>query len=49
MMGTCALLYLLSWTVVVWYSTTWAIVVSVVASILPPVAVIIANSGDDTG
>lgn len=47
MMGACALLYMLSWTVVVWFSTTWAIVVSLVASVLPPVAVIVANSGDD--
>jgi Protein of unknown function (DUF3099) len=47
MMGTCALLYMLSWTVVAWFSMTWAIVISLVASVLPPVAVILANSGDD--
>lgn len=49
MMGICALLFMLSWTVVVWFSMTWAIVISLVASVLPPVAVIIANSGEDVG
>lgn len=46
MMGSCALLYLVSWTVIAPFSGTWAIVVSVVASALPPVAVIIANRDD---
>ena len=48
MMGTCLLLYLVSWTVLVRLSKTWAIVVSIMAMAIPPFAVIIANRGDDT-
>jgi hypothetical protein len=46
MMASCALLYLVSWTVIAPFSATWAVVVSVMASTLPPIAVIIANRDD---
>jgi hypothetical protein len=47
MMGICGLLYLASWTIIASFSTTWAVIVSLVASVIPPVAVIIANRGAD--
>ncbi|GAA3206803.1 DUF3099 domain-containing protein [Actinocorallia longicatena] len=46
MMGTCLTLYVLSWTVVRFWSSTAAIVMAIVASIIPPVAVILANRPD---
>jgi Protein of unknown function (DUF3099) len=48
MMAICLLLYVVSWTVIVRFSTTASIVVSIAAMAIPPVAVIIANRGDDT-
>lgn len=48
MMGTCLLLYVLSWTLLVRVSEAWAIAVSIMAMAIPPFAVIIANRGDDT-
>jgi Protein of unknown function (DUF3099) len=48
MMGVCLLLIVLAWTVIYRYSTIAAVVMSVVALFVPPFAVIIANSGDDT-
>jgi amino acid permease len=47
MMGTCVTLYVLSWTVVRLFSSTAAIIMAVVASVIPPVAVILANRSDD--
>jgi hypothetical protein len=47
MMGTCVTLYVLSWTVVRLWSSTAAIIMAVVASVIPPVAVILANRADD--
>jgi Protein of unknown function (DUF3099) len=47
LMGLCVGLFVLSWTVVRLYSVTAAVVVAVVAVAIPPVAVIIANAGDE--
>jgi hypothetical protein len=46
-MGTCLVLVILAWTVVRQYSVTAAIVMSVVAALLPPVAAMVANAGDE--
>ena len=47
LMGVCLLLILLAWNLVRLWSTTAAVVMSVVAAVLPPIAVIIANWGED--
>ncbi|GGD30812.1 DUF3099 domain-containing protein [Nocardioides daphniae] len=47
LMGTCVLLIVLAWNVVRLWSTTAAVAMSVVAAVIPPVAVIIANWGED--
>lgn len=47
LMGTCVALIVLAWNVVRLWSTTAAVVMSVVAAIMAPVAVIIANWGED--
>ncbi len=47
LMGTCILLILLAWNVVRFWSTTAAVVMSVIAAVIPPVAVIVANWGQD--
>ena len=47
LMGGCLLLILLAWNVVRLWSTTAAVAMSVVAAVLPPVAVLIANWGED--
>jgi len=44
-MGTCVVLILLAWNVVRLWSTTAAVVMSVVAALIPPVAVIVGNLG----
>ena len=41
------MLIVLAWNVVRLWSTTTAVVMSVVAAVIPPIAVIIANWGDD--
>jgi hypothetical protein len=46
-MWTCLVLVIVAWTVVRQYSVTAAIVMSVVAALLPPVAVMVANAGDE--
>ena len=54
-MGTCVLLILLAWNVVRLWSTTAAVVMSIVAAVIPPVAVVVGNLGaldatqDDAG
>lgn len=48
MMGTCVTLVIVAWWVVRLYSVTAAVVMSVVAMAIPPVAVIVANAGDET-
>ena len=45
MMGTCLVLIVLAWNVVRLWSTTAAVVMSVVAALIPPAAAILANSG----
>lgn len=45
LMGTCLVLILLAWNVVRFWSTTAAVVMSVVAAVIPPVAVVVANFG----
>ena len=46
-MGTCLVLILLAWNLVRFWSTTAAVVMSAIAAVIPPVAVIIANWGED--
>ncbi|MEO9326069.1 DUF3099 domain-containing protein [Nocardioides sp. C4-1] len=45
LMGTCVVLILLAWNVVRFWSTTAAVVMSVVAAVLPPTAAILGNLG----
>jgi hypothetical protein len=45
-MGTCMALIISAWFVVRFYSTTAAIVMSVVAMVIPPVAAIVGNRSD---
>ena len=47
LMGVCLSLILLAWNLVRLWSTTAAVAMSMVAAVLPPIAVIIANWGDD--
>jgi hypothetical protein len=47
LMGLCLLLIVLAWNVVRLWSTTAAVVMSAIAAVLPPVAVIVANWGED--
>jgi hypothetical protein len=48
LMGVCVGLFVLSWAVLDRYSVTAAIVVSAVALVIPPFAVIIANAASAT-
>jgi hypothetical protein len=45
MMGGCVLLIVLAWTLIWRYSVTAAVVMSVVALVVPPLAAIVANAG----
>jgi len=45
MMGTCVVLVLLAWNVVRLWSTSAAVVMSVVAAAIPPAAAILGNLG----
>ncbi|MBW8483322.1 DUF3099 domain-containing protein [Actinomadura sp. PM05-2] len=45
MMGTCLILFVLAGTVVVHFSTAAALVMALVAMVLPPLAAIVANRG----
>ena len=47
LMALCVGLCVLAWAVVRLYSTTVAVVMSAVALAIPPIAVIIANAGDE--
>jgi hypothetical protein len=47
LMGVCLALILLAWNVVRLWSTTAAVAMSVVAALLPPIAAIVANWGED--
>jgi hypothetical protein len=44
MMGVCLVLIVLAWTLIWRFSVTAAVVMSVVALVIPPVATIIANA-----
>jgi Protein of unknown function (DUF3099) len=46
-MGFCLLLIVLAWNLVRLWSTTVAVAMSVVAAVLPPIAVVITNWGED--
>jgi hypothetical protein len=48
LMTTCIALFVLSWAVLDRYSTTAAVVVTIVALAIPPFAVIIANAASAT-
>jgi Protein of unknown function (DUF3099) len=45
MMGVCVVLIVLAWTLIWRYSVTAAVVMSVVALVVPPLAAIVANAG----
>ena len=45
MMGTCVVLIALAWNVVRLWSTTAAVVMTLVAAVLPPAAAIVGNLG----
>ena len=47
LMGVCLLLIVLAWNLVRLWSTTAAVAMSVVAAVIPPIAVVIANWGED--
>jgi hypothetical protein len=46
-MGVCLTLVILAWTVVRQYSIAAAVVMSLIAMLIPPIAVMIANAGDE--
>jgi hypothetical protein len=45
LMGTCLVLILLAWNVVRFWSVTAAVVMSVIAAVIPPIAAIVGNRG----
>ncbi|KRA37303.1 MULTISPECIES: DUF3099 domain-containing protein [unclassified Nocardioides] len=47
LMGACLVLILLAWNLVRLWSTTAAVTMSVIAAVLPPIAVVIANWDED--
>ncbi len=47
LMGGCIGAVVLAWTVVRIFSVTAAIVISVVVALVPPIAAIVANAGDE--
>jgi predicted Co/Zn/Cd cation transporter (cation efflux family) len=47
LMGLCLGLFVLAWAVVRVYSPIAAVIMSAVALAIPPIAVIIANAGDE--
>jgi hypothetical protein len=48
LMGGCIVAVVLAWTVVRLFSVTAAIVISVAVGLVPPVAAIVANAGDES-
>ena len=48
LMGVCLTLFVLSWAVVRLYSVVAAVVISVVAMVIPPIAVMVVNAGDES-
>jgi ABC-type methionine transport system permease subunit len=49
LMGTCVLLFVLSWAVVRRYSAPAAIAMTILALAIPPFAAIVANAGREGG
>jgi hypothetical protein len=47
LMGGCILAVLLAWTVVRLFSVTAAIAISVAVGLVPPIAAIVVNAGDE--
>jgi hypothetical protein len=47
LMGGCIAAVILAWTVVRLFSVTAAVVISVAVGLVPPIAAIIANAGDE--
>ena len=47
LMGLCVALIVLAWNVVRLWSPTVAVAMSVLAAVIPPIAVIIGNWGED--
>jgi Flp pilus assembly protein TadB len=47
LMGVCLALILLAWNVVRLWSPGVAVAMSIVAAVLPPIAVIVGNWGED--
>lgn len=47
LMGVCIVLIVVAWNVVRFFSTGWAIAMSAVAAVLPPVAAVVANWHED--
>jgi hypothetical protein len=47
LMGGCIIAVILAWTVVRLYSVTAAIIISVCAGLVPPIAAMVANAGDE--
>jgi hypothetical protein len=45
MMGICLVLVVLAWTVIYRFSTLASVIMSAVALVIPPLAVIVANAG----
>jgi hypothetical protein len=48
LMGGCIVAVILAWTVVRLFSVTAAIVISVAVGLVPPIAAIVANAGDES-
>jgi formate hydrogenlyase subunit 4 len=48
MMAVCLLLFVGAWSAVRIYSVTAAVVMSAVALVIPPLAAIVANAGDES-
>ncbi len=48
LMGGVIAAIILSWTVIRLFSVTAAIVISVAVMIVPPIAAMVANAGDET-
>ena len=49
LMGVCLTLLVLAWSVVRLWSTTAAVVMSVIAALLPPIAAFVGNLGGSGG
>jgi Protein of unknown function (DUF3099) len=47
LMGGCIVAVILAWTVVRLFSVTAAVVISVAVGLVPPIAAIVANAGDE--